>query len=99
MKSTAKYLWAALLSLSVAGLALTERDSALRPLLNGVIDLIQQQYRNDAPKDTIKKTLLRLTGQVPASPGPLNFPARQKIEPAAPNGPAIAPADVTPGHQ
>lgn len=89
-KQAAKYLWAALLSLSVAGLALTEKDSAWAPLLNGLIDLWQHQHRGVEG--------LPAGGEIPASPGALNFPARQEVEPAAAHGPAVASPDVAPAH-
>ena len=40
-----KYAWAALLSLAVGALALTDKESPLLPLLNQLIDVMQEQQR------------------------------------------------------
>jgi len=90
-KKALKYSWALLLSLAVAGLALTERDSPWGPLLNGLIDLLQHQQQNGRPA-------LPAGGQIPTSTRPLHLPAGQKVEPAAPAGLAVAVPDVAPAH-
>lgn len=92
-RKAVKYSWALLLSLAVAGLALTERESPWAPLLNGLIDLLQQQHQQQG------RPGLPAAGQIPTSTGPLNFPSRQKVQPAAAHGPAVAAPDVAPAHQ
>ena len=86
-----KYTWALLLSLAVGALALTERDSPWAPLLNGLIDLLQQQERS-APKSPP-------AGEIPAGSGAFHLPARQEVEPGASALPAIAPGNVAAAHQ
>lgn len=93
---TIKYAWAALLSLSVAGLALTDGNSAWRPLLNGLIDLLQQQHQPEGTNNEAPLKRLLRTGQIPAGPGALNFPPREKVQPAATNGPAVATPHMAP---
>ena len=90
-KKAIKYAWAVTLSLAVAGLALSENNSPWLPLMNGLIDFLQHQ-RGYGPA-------LPGAGQIPTSPGPLNFPTRQKVKPATAHGPAVAAPDVTPAHQ
>lgn len=90
-RSVAKYGWAAVLSLAVAGLALTEKDSPWGPLLNGLIDLMQQQQQNSRPA-------LPAASQVPTSTGPLHLPTGKKVEPATAPGFAAAAPNVAPAH-
>ena len=88
-----KYVWALLLSCAVAGLAATDRSSPWAPLLNSLIDLLQQhKTQGIAPA-------LPAASEIPTSTGPLHFPARQKVQPAAAAGPAVAAPNVAPAHQ
>ncbi len=48
-KKRLKYAWAALLSLSVATLALTERESPWLPLVNQLVDFMQLHYQQGTP--------------------------------------------------
>jgi hypothetical protein len=91
MPRSLKYTWALLLSLMVAAVAVTEKDSPWQPLLNTLIDVIQFQMRADPPP-------LPGAGQIPATLGPLNFPTREKVGPGAPpvrpvTSPDMATAD------
>lgn len=87
MPRPVKYAWALLLSLAVAAVAVTEKDSPWQPLLNTLIDALQLQMRADPPP-------LPGASQIPARLGPLNFPARQEVLPAAPPGRTVAPPDM-----
>lgn len=64
-----KLAWAVGLTASMALLMTTDRSAAWAPILNFVIDAIQQQLHPDAPK-------LPGTSEIPAGAGPFNFPAR-----------------------
>jgi hypothetical protein len=92
LRQLLKYIWAGLLSLSVASLAVTEDHSPWFPVLNGLIDLLQQQHRSGGP-------VLPAAGQKPTGPRPLDLPSRQKVEPAAAAAPAAAAPDVSPAHR
>jgi hypothetical protein len=87
MPRAAKYAWALLLSLAVAAVAVTEKDSPWQPLLNTLIDAFQLQMRADPPP-------LPGAGQIPAGTRPFNLPAREEVPPTAPPGGAVAPPDV-----
>lgn len=82
-----KYAWALVLSLTVTVIAVSEKDSPWQPLLNALIDAIQLQMRADPPA-------LPGAGEIPTGPGPLHFPTRQKVSPAAAPVSAIAPPDM-----
>jgi len=64
-----KWGWALGLSASVGMLLMSERNGPWAPVLNMLIDAMQQQLHPDAPK-------LPGTSEIPAGAGPLNFPAR-----------------------
>lgn len=64
-----KITWALGLTASMAFLMATDRSSAWNPILNFVIDALQQQLHPDPPK-------LPIAGEVPAGTGPLNLPTR-----------------------
>lgn len=92
-KRLAKYFWALLLSLSVAGLTLSNKDSAWAPVINALIDILQQQtFRTGSPG-------LPGAGQIPTGTGSLNLPSGEKIQPAAPPVGSVTTSDVTAGHQ
>ena len=84
---TIKYAWALLLSLSVGALAVTEKGSPWHPLINSLIDAMQIKIQTQTPT-------LPGAGQIPAHLGPLNFPAREEVLPAAPTVRTIAPPNV-----
>lgn len=84
---TVKYAWALLLSLSVAVVAVTEKDSPWQPLINSLIDALQLHMKAEPQP-------LPGAGQVPAGAGPLHLPAREKVPPAAAPSGAITPPDV-----
>jgi hypothetical protein len=87
-----KYAWALLLSVAVGTLTLTERGSPWQQVLNGLIDALQHQLGGELRS-------LPGAGEIPASPGPLNFPTRQEVTPGTTNSPAIAAPDMAPAHQ
>lgn len=87
MPRTVKYAWALLLSLAVAAVAVTEKDSPWQPLLNSIIDAFQLQMRADPPP-------LPGAAQIPARLGPLNLPPWKEIFPAAPTRRPVAAPDV-----
>jgi hypothetical protein len=87
MPRAAKYAWALLLSLAVASVAVTEKDSPWQPLLNSLIDAFQLQMRADPQP-------LPGAGQIPARLGPLNLPPWKEVFPAAPTVRPVAPPDV-----
>ena len=68
-----KVAWAASLSALVGMLLLMEAngETALRPVVNTLIDFLQEQRCSPAG------------GEIPTSPGPLDFPPGQKVPPAA----------------
>lgn len=68
-----KLAWAASLSALVGMLLLMEAngETALRPVVNTLIDFLQEQR------------CLPAGGEIPAAPGSLNLPPGQKVPPAA----------------
>jgi hypothetical protein len=69
-----------------------DRNSQWFPVLNLLIDSIQQQFAPPAPQ-------LPGTGQIPTGSWPFNLPALKKVFPAAAPGPAATPSDVAPANQ
>jgi hypothetical protein len=88
-KKAIKYVWAALLSFAVAGLAITEKDSQWRPLLNGLIDMIQNQPQGGKP-------LPPASGLLPQLQVPFKLPSWREVLPAAAPPPAATAPDVAP---
>lgn len=87
-----KWGWALGLSASVGMLLMSERNGPWAPVLNMLIDTIQQQFTPAHPQ-------LPGTGQIPTGSWPFNFPALKKIFPgAAPRATATSP-DVAPANQ
>ena len=87
-----KWGWALGLSASVGMLLMSERNGPWAPVLNMLIDTIQQHF---AP--TYQQ--LPGTGQIPTGSGPLNFPSLKKVFPAAAPGSTATPPDVAPANQ
>jgi hypothetical protein len=87
-----KWGWALGLSASVGMLLMSERNGPWAPVLNMLIDTMQQHL---AP--TYQQ--LPVTGQIPAGSWPFNLPALKKVFPAAAPGPAATPSDVAPANQ
>jgi hypothetical protein len=73
-------------------LLMSEKNGSWAPVLNMLIVTIQQQFAPAHPQ-------LPGTGQIPAGSWPFNLPALKKVFPAAANGAATTPPDVTPANQ
>ena len=87
-----KWGWALGLSASVGMLLMSDRNSPWFPVLNLLIDSIQQQSPPPSPQ-------LPGTGQIPTGSWPFNLPALKKVFPGAAPGAAATPSDVTPANQ
>ena len=87
-----KWGWALGLSASVGMLLMSERNGPWSPVLNMLIDTIQQQLAPSHPQ-------LPGTGQIPAGPWPFNLPALKKVFPAAAPGSAATAPDMAPANQ
>ena len=87
-----KWGWALGLSASVGMLLMSDRNSQWFPVLNLLIDSIQQQFAPPAPQ-------LPGTGQIPTGSWPFNLPALKKVFPAAADGASPTPPDLPPADQ
>lgn len=87
-----KWGWALGLSASVGMLMISDRNGPWAPVLNLLIDSIQQQFATPASQ-------LPGTGQIPTGSWPFNLPALKKIFPTTSDGVPSTPADVAPANQ
>jgi hypothetical protein len=90
MPRSVKYTWAALLSVAVGALTVSDRGSVWRPVLHHLIDAIQREMDNGMQP-------LPGAGHIPAGTGPLNLPPREEVLPAAPDFSTTTPSDMATG--
>ena len=82
-----KWGWALGLTASVGMLLMSGGSPQWIPVINLLIDSIQQQFAPPAPQ-------LPGTGQIPTGSWPFNLPALKKVFPAAADGASPTPPDV-----
>ena len=87
-----KWGWALGLSASVGMLLMSERNGPWAPVLNMLIDTMQQHLSPTNQQ-------LPGTGQIPTGSWPFNLPSLKKVFPGAAPGAAATPSDVTPANQ
>jgi hypothetical protein len=90
MPRSVKYTWAALLSVAVGALTVSDRGSAWMPVLHHLIDAIQREMDNGMQP-------LPGASHIPAGTVPLNLPSREEVLPAATDTGATTPTDMAAG--
>lgn len=87
-----KWGWALGLSASVGMLLMSDRNSPWAPVLNMLIDTMQQHLSPTNQQ-------LPGTSQIPTGSWPFNLPALKEVLPAAAPGSAATPPDMAPANQ